>query len=69
MSNYRGKYRVYDKGSLIAVSFLIKKYGFYQTVAIIDSGSFYDEPTKTIVFIKLENNQRYAKVVKTKPCE
>lgn len=69
MSKYRGKFRVYEKGSLIAVSWLIKKYGFYSTVAIIDSGSFYDEPTKSIVYVKLENNQRYVKVVKTKPCE
>ena len=42
MSKYRGKFRVYEKGSLIAVSWLIKKYGFYSTVAIIDSGSFFD---------------------------
>lgn len=63
------KYRVYTKGSLIAVSWLIKKYGFYSTVSIIDSGSFYDEPTKSIVYVKLENNQRYVKVVKVKPCD
>ena len=69
MSKYRGKFRVYTKGSLIAVSWLIKKYGFYPTVSIIDSGSFYDETTKSIVYVKLENNQRYVKVVKTKPCE
>ena len=60
---------MYEKESLIAVSWLIKKYGFYSTVSIIDSSSFYDEPTKSIVYVKLENNQRYVKVVKTKPCE
>ena len=65
----RGKYRVYNRGSLIAVSWLIKKYGFYPTVSIIDSGSFYDEPTDSIIYVKLENNERYVKVMKVKPCD
>lgn len=60
---------MYNKGQLIALSWLIKKYGFYATVSIIDSGSFYDEPTDSIIYVKLENSQRYVKVMKVKPCD
>ena len=35
MSKYRGKFRVYENGSLIAVSWLIKKYGSIQQLQLL----------------------------------